>query len=89
MMNAKKLVWRCRRGVRELDVLFGRFLETEYPQLNESQAIAFERMLEVQDPVIMDWLFSKSQPEDPEFEILVKRLQKISGLKTSKESPRN
>lgn len=83
MMNAKQLVWRCRRGVRELDVLFGRFLDTEYPQLSESQRIAFERMLEVQDPVIMDWLFSKSQPQDPEFEALIKRLQMISGLKPS------
>jgi antitoxin CptB len=83
MMNAKQLVWRCRRGVRELDVLFGRFLETEYPQLDESQRMAFERMLEVQDPTIMDWLFSKSQPEDPELEMLVQRLQLISGLRSS------
>ncbi|MFT7526009.1 MAG: antitoxin CptB [Arenicella sp.] len=82
MMNAKKLVWRCRRGVRELDVLFGRFLETEYPQLSESQKMAFERMLEVQDPIIMDWLFSKSQSQDPEFEMLVQRLQLISGLRS-------
>lgn len=82
MMNARKLVWRCRRGVRELDVLFGRFLETEYPQLGESQKMAFERMLEVQDPTIMDWLFSKSQPQDPEFEMLVQRLQLISGLRS-------
>jgi antitoxin CptB len=82
MMNAKKLVWRCRRGVRELDVLFERFLETEYPQLSESQKVAFERMLEVQDPIIMDWLFSKSQPQDPELEMLVQRLQLISGLRS-------
>ncbi|MFT4629373.1 MAG: antitoxin CptB [Arenicella sp.] len=83
MMNAKQLVWRCRRGVRELDVLFGRFLETEYPQLDESQRMAFERMLEVQDPIIMDWLFSKSHPGDPELEMLVQRLQLISGLRSS------
>jgi antitoxin CptB len=82
MMNAKKMVWRCRRGVRELDVLFGRFLETEYPQLGESEKMAFERMLEVQDPIIMDWLFSKSQPQDPELEMLVRRLQLISGLRS-------
>ncbi|MFT5136892.1 MAG: antitoxin CptB [Arenicella sp.] len=83
MMNAKQLVWRCRRGVRELDVLFGRFLETEYPQLDEAQRMAFERMLEVQDPIIMDWLFSKSQSEDPELDMLIQRLQLISGLRAS------
>jgi succinate dehydrogenase flavin-adding protein (antitoxin of CptAB toxin-antitoxin module) len=57
-------------------------LETEYPQLSESQKVAFERMLEVQDPIIMDWLFSKSQPQDPELEMLVQRLQLISGLRS-------
>ena len=84
-MNAKQLVWRCRRGVRELDVLLGRFLDTEYPQLSASQKMAFERMLEVQDPIIMDWLFSKSQPQDPELEMLVKRMQMISGLRSSQD----
>lgn len=85
MMNEKQLVWRCRRGVRELDVLFGRFLESEYPQLSKPQKVAFERMLEVQDPIIMDWLFSKSRPDDSELEMLVKRLQVISGLKIAKQ----
>ena len=63
VQNAKQLVWRCRRGVRELDVLFGRFLETEYEQLTEQSKEAFDRFLEVQDPVIMDWLFNRAQPE--------------------------
>ena len=84
MMHAKQLVWRCRRGVRELDVLFGRFLKTEYPQLSELQRLAFERMLDVQDPIIMDWLFSNSQPDDPEFKMLVSRLQAVAGLQISK-----
>lgn len=63
-LNKSQLVWRCRRGVRELDVLLGRFIETEYSQLNDEEKDAFEEFLEVQDPVIMDWLFGKYSPED-------------------------
>lgn len=63
-LNKSQLVWRCRRGVRELDVLLGRFIETEYSQLNDEEKDAFEEFLEVQDPVIMDWLFDKYSPED-------------------------
>lgn len=80
MMNQSQLVWRCRRGVRELDVLFGLFLESDYPALSDEQKLVFQRMLEVQDPVIMDWLFGKYAPEDGEFVVLVERLQALSGL---------
>lgn len=80
MMNQSQLVWRCRRGVRELDVLFGRFLESDYPTLSDDQKLVFQRLLEVQDPVIMDWLFGKYAPEDGDFLVLVKRLQLLSGL---------
>ena len=80
MMNQSQLVWRCRRGVRELDVLFGRFLESDYPALSDDQKLIFQRLLEVQDPVIMDWLFGKYEPEEGEFKPLVTRLQTLSGL---------
>ena len=80
MMNQSQLVWRCRRGVRELDVLFGRFLESDYPALSDDQKLIFQRLLEVQDPVIMDWLFGKYAPEDNDFKPLVARLQGLSGL---------
>lgn len=83
VQNSKQLVWRCRRGVRELDVLFGRFLETEYAQLNEQEKEVFERFLEVQDPIIMDWLFRRAQPDLDEYKPIVSRLRDISGLDSS------
>ena len=79
-MDAKQLVWRCRRGVRELDVLFGRFLEQSYPALDENGKRAFERLLDVQDPEIMDWLFGREQSQDPELQALIESLQRLSGL---------
>jgi len=80
MMNQSQLIWRCRRGVRELDVLFGRFLESDYPTLSVKDQLVFQKLLEIQDPVIMDWLFGKYAPEDKELEALIKRLQLLSGL---------
>ena len=80
MLNAQQLVWRCRRGIRELDVLLARFLESEYPQLSARERLAFERLLEVQDPVIMDWLFGKASSDDHELMQIIGRLKSISGL---------
>lgn len=79
-LHAKQLVWRCRRGIRELDVLFGRFLESEYDQLSDAEKEDFERLLNEQDPIIMDWLFDRSAPEDPALAKLMVTMKDISGL---------
>ena len=79
-MSQSQLVWRCRRGIRELDVLFGQFLETEYSSMDEGEQSVFQRLLEVQDPVIMDWLFGKYESEDNDLQKLILRLQELSGL---------
>ncbi|NNC99431.1 MAG: succinate dehydrogenase assembly factor 2 [Gammaproteobacteria bacterium] len=80
LLNAKQLVWRCRRGVRELDVLLGQFLETDYPSLPSQLQIAFQRLLELQDPLIMDWLFARSCPDDPDLLEIINRIRLNSGL---------
>lgn len=87
MLNQQQLVWQCRRGVRELDVLLGRFLQTDsttgespYSQLDQQGKEAFERLLTVQDPVIMDWLFDKYAAEDEGVSKIIKQLQILSGL---------
>ena len=79
-MNKHQLVWRCRRGIRELDVLFGQFLEKEYSKLDQQEQSTFHQMLEIQDPIIMDWLFDKYKPEDEAMLRLVRSLQDLSGI---------
>lgn len=78
MMEAAKLKWRCRRGVKEFDVLFNRFLEDEYPSLSAGEQEHFHKLLDEQDPVIMDWLFKRSEPEDEGLKWIIGRLQNCS-----------
>jgi len=80
MLDQKQLVWRCRRGVRELDVLFTRFLESDYPKLTRIQQTDFQRLLEIQDPVIMDWLFGRYAADDEGLATIISILKKNSGL---------
>jgi len=82
VLNQKQLVWRCRRGVRELDVLLTQFLASSsgYAELGQRGRADFERLLAVQDPVIMDWLFGKYAPEDEGLEAIIERLKTHSGL---------
>ena len=77
-MDEAKLKWRCRRGVKEFDVLFGRFVEMEYPNLTNKQKGYFHALLDEQDPVIMDWLFGRSEPENEGLKWVVGKLKVMS-----------
>lgn len=59
-----KLRWRCRRGMRELDVLLLRYLEEHYAQASIDERQAFGAFLELQDPEIFRYLLGP----DPELE---------------------
>ncbi|GAA6137204.1 succinate dehydrogenase assembly factor 2 [Arenicella sp. 4NH20-0111] len=80
MLTETQLHWRCRRGVRELDVLFTRFLQNHYSDLSVEEQKVFQEMLEVQDPIIMDWLFGRYQADSVAMQNLVEKLKGISGL---------
>lgn len=59
-----RLRWRCRRGMRELDVLLVRYLEREWPRAGEAERAAFNALLERQDPELNALLFGRLAPED-------------------------
>ncbi|MBL4671642.1 MAG: succinate dehydrogenase assembly factor 2 [Arenicella sp.] len=80
MLNENQLVWRCRRGIRELDVLFDRFLQDDYAKLSDAEQVSFQRLLDVQDPVIMDWLMGRYDSEDKDLADIVNKLKALSGL---------
>lgn len=61
-----RLRWRCRRGMRELDVVLGRYLEHRYTTAPEHERAAFEALLEQQDPELLGYLMGRVQPADPD-----------------------
>ena len=61
-----RLRWRCRRGMRELDVVFQRYLDNDYTQAPEAERRAFEALLEQQDPQLLAYLMGRELPADPD-----------------------
>ncbi len=60
-----KLSWRCRRGMRELDVLLERYFKERFASAPATEKQAFARLLELQDPVILGYLLKQEIPADP------------------------
>lgn len=59
-----QLRWRCRRGMKELDVLLMRWLEQRWACAGPDSRAAFVRLLELPDPQLMDWLLQGARPAD-------------------------
>ncbi|OGT38493.1 MAG: hypothetical protein A3F12_04095 [Gammaproteobacteria bacterium RIFCSPHIGHO2_12_FULL_38_14] len=57
-----KLRWACRRGMLELDVLLGNFLEQVYPTLTLPDQQLFEHLLSCSDPELFSFLMGKNSP---------------------------
>ncbi|HSH27456.1 MAG TPA: succinate dehydrogenase assembly factor 2 [Wenzhouxiangella sp.] len=69
-----RLRWRCRRGMQELDVMLGGWLEACWGEAGEDLREAFERLLEVEDDRLWDWLLGRSRPE-PELASIVEAIR--------------
>lgn len=58
------VLWRCRRGMKELDLLLERFARERYRSASPEHRRAFERLLELPDPLLVDLLLAPASPCD-------------------------
>ena len=69
----RRIVWRCRRGTKELDLALTDFLEQGYAALDVDEQRLFEEMLECQDTSLIEWLLYE-KPADPRFAAVVAKI---------------
>ncbi len=65
------------RGMREMDLILGRFADAEIETLTEAELDAFEAVMEEQDHDVFSWL-TGAQPLPAEFDTLL--FQKIEAF---------
>jgi antitoxin CptB len=82
--EARRLLWRCRRGMKELDILLERFARAELPTADAAQRTLFARFLELPDPMLVDYLLGQGLCSDPE---LAELIQRIIGLPPARQTP--
>ncbi|MDO4435965.1 MAG: succinate dehydrogenase assembly factor 2 [Cardiobacteriaceae bacterium] len=71
-MDDRQLRWlSTRRGMKELDMLLGAYLEHCYPYVSAEEQSAFVALLHYQDPHILDLLFGRLEDENPQRQRLV------------------
>ncbi|HEY6094533.1 MAG TPA: succinate dehydrogenase assembly factor 2 [Gallionellaceae bacterium] len=60
----KRLRWRCRRGMLELDIVLERFAP-HYGELDEQQKMAFDELLDLPDTTLWDMISGKTPAGQP------------------------
>jgi len=55
----RRLNWRCRRGLLELDIVLQRFSENHLKGLNKQELLALDSLLDLPDNEFLDVLTSK------------------------------
>ena len=63
--RVKKLRWKSRRGMKELDVLFEAFFKQQAASLAAGEWPELEDLLSREDDVLFDWISGRNLPSDP------------------------
>ena len=78
MSSQSRLLWRCRRGIREMDLLLEKYVRYCYPDLNKAEQERFEAFLEEADLDILSWIMGRADPDNDSYRKFVRQLQQIN-----------
>lgn len=60
----RRLFWRARRGLKELDVFLEPFMRDHYLLLSDAEQLMVAKLLACEDPDLLSWFMGYEQPAD-------------------------
>ena len=72
--DLRKIKWRSRRGMRELDALCDRYLENHFESAPDSEKELYLSLLEMQDPELYSLLMHRAEYPSLEIKALVLKM---------------
>jgi antitoxin CptB len=77
MKNKERIRWRSRRGLLELDIVLGRFIEAHYEQLDEVERQEFEALLDMPDNSLWDMIAGRQEAAHDEQQALLEKIRAV------------
>lgn len=71
----RRLQWHCRRGLKELDVILGPFMDEHYRTLSAEDKATFVRLVACEDMDLFNWFMEQGKPADPGLEHMVELIR--------------
>ena len=76
-LEARRLLWRCRRGMKEVDLILERFAREALPLASKEERGAFAEFLALPDPLLAGYLLGETTPADPRLAHLAARIRDL------------
>jgi len=76
-MEISKVIWKCRKGIREIDILLSRYTEKVYPTLNLQQQNEYVEFIDLDTYEILDILVN-NKPFDKKYQKIVEALKSFN-----------
>lgn len=72
----RRIRFLTRRGLLELDIVLGRFMEKEFDNLSDEELSVFVEILELPDPSFLALVNEKEETDNPEFKSLLDKIRR-------------
>lgn len=76
-IELKRIRWRSRRGLLELDLVLEKFFAGPFDQLTPAEIEAYRRLLDLPDTDFLDVVSCKADLDDPEEMAIVAILRSL------------
>ena len=76
-MELSRVIWKCRKGIREIDILLSRYTAKVYPTLNSKQQDIYVEFIDLDTYEILDMLL-KNKPCDLKFQKIEEELRSFN-----------
>ena len=81
-----RMRWASRRGLLELDLLLGPFVEEVFPVLDSNAQEAYRRLMGCDDQDILNWIMDRAPLSDSSLASIVVSIREHNASKVNSKS---
>ncbi len=71
-----RILWKCRRGMREIDLLLREFSKSKLTKLKKDELLTFEEVLSYDDQKLYDFIFKNHTLDNDTHENFINKFLK-------------
>jgi len=75
-MEINRILWKCRRGMREIYLLLREFSRTKLYKLNKEELLILEQILSYDDQKLYDFIFKNTSLDNDVHENFINKFLK-------------
>ncbi|BAH83005.1 FAD assembly factor SdhE [Candidatus Ishikawella capsulata] len=82
MKNNEKsrILWACRRGMLELDIIIMRFFKKKYDHISYHQQKLFIELLKCDDIDLFNWIINRHKPQNIKLQHIIQLIHQNNSL---------